>query len=114
MKEARWSEKKTQPNESFTQPLSYKAGLTVLRAKHLGMCFGVRDAITMARHEVAAQPLTILGELVHKATVLDDLGQRGVQFENDPKRVATPVAMITAHGGLAGGRCDAPAGALRS
>ena len=53
------------------------------------MCFGVRDAITMARHEVATQPLTILGELVHNATVLDDLGQRGVQFEIDPKRVAT-------------------------
>ena len=113
VKEARWSEKKTQPNESFTQPLPYKAGLTLLRAEHLGMCFGVRDAITMARHEVAAQPLTILGELVHNATVLDDLGQRGVQFENELERVATPTAMITAHGASDKARARVRAAGLR-
>jgi 4-hydroxy-3-methylbut-2-enyl diphosphate reductase len=113
VKEARWSEKKTQPNEPLTQPLPYKAGLTLLRAEHLGMCFGVRDAITMARQEVAVQPLTILGELVHNATVLDDLGQRGVQFENDPKRVATPAAMITAHGASDKARARVRATGLR-
>jgi len=98
VKQARWSEKKTQPNESTAQPLPYKVGLTLLRAEHLGMCFGVRDAITMARKEVAERPLTVLGELVHNATVLDDLGQRGVQFENELESVTTPAAMITAHG----------------
>ena len=78
--------------------LRYKVSLTILRAEHIGMCFGVRDAIAIARREAATRPLTVLGELVHNNTVLDDLKQRGVQFENEPERVATSSAMITAHG----------------
>ncbi len=90
-----------------TQTLPYKVNglkstqaerLTIRRAKHLGMCFGVRDAITLARREAAVQSLTVLGELVHNATVLDDLEERGVRFENEPERVKTSAAMITAHG----------------
>ena len=90
-----------------TQTLPYKADrakkvssgqLEIRRAEHLGMCFGVRDAITLARREAAEQPLTVLGELVHNATVLADLEQRGVRFEDAPEQVRTPAAMITAHG----------------
>jgi 4-hydroxy-3-methylbut-2-enyl diphosphate reductase len=99
-----------------TQTLPYKvkkAELTILRAEHLGMCFGVRDAIALARHEVAAQPLTVLGELVHNATVLDDLEQRGVRFENEPERVGTAAAMITAHGASDHARARAKAAGLQ-
>ena len=78
--------------------LLLKVNITILRAEHLGMCFGVRDAIALARREAATRQLTVLGELVHNNTVLDDLKQRGVQFENEPERVATRSAMITAHG----------------
>ena len=46
------------------------------------MCFGVRDAITLAKREVDSRPLTVLGELVHNDTVLNDLRGRGVQFES--------------------------------
>ncbi|MFM1556530.1 MAG: 4-hydroxy-3-methylbut-2-enyl diphosphate reductase [Limisphaerales bacterium] len=87
-----------------TQTLHYKVNafekpdLTIVRAEHLGMCFGVRDAIALARCEAVAHPLTVLGELVHNAAVLDDLEQRGVRFENEPERVGTKAAMITAHG----------------
>ena len=87
-----------------TQTLHYKVNafekpdLTIVRAEHLGMCFGVRDAIALARGEVTVHPLTVLGELVHNAAVLDDLEQRGVRFENEPERVGTKAAMITAHG----------------
>ena len=62
------------------------------------MCFGVRDAIALARHEAAAGPLTVLGELVHNETVLDDLRARGVRFERNAADVVTDSAMITAHG----------------
>ena len=99
-----------------TQTLPYKvkeAELTILRAEHLGMCFGVRDAIALARREVAAQPLTVLGELVHNATVLDDLEQRGVRFENEPERVGTAAAMITAHGASDSARARAWAAGLQ-
>lgn len=99
-----------------TQTLPYKvkeAELTILRAEHLGMCFGVRDAIALAQREAAKQPLTVLGELVHNATVLDDLEQRGVRFENEPERVSTAAAMITAHGGSDSARARAWAAGLQ-
>ena len=81
-----------------TDTLRHKAYLTVLRAEHMGMCFGVRDAITLAKRVVQSRPLTVLGELVHNDTVLDDLRNRGVRFEAQPDEVETETVMITAHG----------------
>ena len=51
--------------------------MRVLRAQHLGMCFGVRDAIALALEHAEAAPLTILGDLVHNAAVLADLRAQG-------------------------------------
>jgi 4-hydroxy-3-methylbut-2-enyl diphosphate reductase len=42
--------------------------MKILRAEHLGMCFGVRDAIALARKTAQHEPLTILGDLVHNET----------------------------------------------
>jgi 4-hydroxy-3-methylbut-2-enyl diphosphate reductase len=75
-----------------------RPALKILRASHLGMCFGVRDAIALAREESRRQPLTILGQLVHNEAVVNDLRQRGIGIEDDPAAVRTPAAMITAHG----------------
>jgi 4-hydroxy-3-methylbut-2-enyl diphosphate reductase len=72
--------------------------MKILRAEHLGMCFGVRDAIELALDVAARQPLTILGELVHNETVLDGLRRRGIQLRNEPGEVETQTVMITAHG----------------
>ncbi len=60
--------------------------MRVLRARHMGMCFGVRDAIALAVRESASRPLTVLGELVHNETVLDDLRARGIRFCGDVGR----------------------------
>jgi 4-hydroxy-3-methylbut-2-enyl diphosphate reductase len=70
----------------------------IIRAAHLGMCFGVRDAMAMAREESRRQPLTILGELVHNESVVNDLRARGIGIENDLAAVTSPAVMITAHG----------------
>ena len=78
--------------------LHRKAYITVRRAEHLGMCFGVRDAINFAQSKVAKYPITVMGELVHNTSVLDDLKKRGVQFKDKPEQVETKSAMITAHG----------------
>ena len=72
--------------------------MKIIRAEHLGMFFGVRDAIALANQTVRHGPLTILGDLVHNQTVLADLRARGVQFEQSPASVATRAVMITAHG----------------
>ena len=70
--------------------------MKILRASHLGMCFGVRDAIALA--QASPEPLTILGELVHNETVLNRLRARGIKVERHLDRVQTDTVMITAHG----------------
>ena len=72
--------------------------MKIIRAEHLGMCFGVRDAIALAESKAREQPLTILGDIVHNETVVTRLKQQGVQIETDPAKVHTRTAMITAHG----------------
>jgi 4-hydroxy-3-methylbut-2-enyl diphosphate reductase len=72
--------------------------MKIIRAEHLGMCFGVRDAIELALETATHEPLTILGELAHNETVLDQLRARGIQLRNEPGEVGTRTVMITAHG----------------
>jgi len=72
--------------------------MRILRAAHLGMCFGVRDAITLALEHADAGPLTILGDLVHNPTVLSALTVKGITIARDLDAVATPTLMVTAHG----------------
>ncbi len=72
--------------------------MRVIRAEYLGMCFGVRDAITLATARAESGPLTILGDLVHNETVLADLRARGITIEQQPAKVKTPTVMVTAHG----------------
>ena len=70
--------------------------MKILRASHLGMCFGVRDAIALALNQ--PRPVTILGDLVHNETVLQTLRSQGVRTEHQVANVTTPAVMITAHG----------------
>ncbi len=72
--------------------------MRILRATHLGMCFGVRDAIALANHHVQQRPVTVLGELVHNETVLRTLREQGVRFAAELDGVTTPTVVITAHG----------------
>jgi 4-hydroxy-3-methylbut-2-enyl diphosphate reductase len=72
--------------------------MKIIRAEHLGMCFGVRDAIALAIKQSESEPITVLGELVHNESVLAKLRERGIQFQNDAREVATETVMITAHG----------------
>jgi 4-hydroxy-3-methylbut-2-enyl diphosphate reductase len=72
--------------------------MRVLRAVHLGMCFGVRDAITLAVEHAGTGPLTILGDLVHNPTVLGRLQAQGIAVAQDAADVTTPTVMVTAHG----------------
>jgi 4-hydroxy-3-methylbut-2-enyl diphosphate reductase len=72
--------------------------MRILRASHLGMCFGVRDAIALAIDRADAGPLTILGDLVHNPTVLRTLEDKGIAVAHDVANVTTPTVMVTAHG----------------
>lgn len=72
--------------------------MRILRAAHLGMCFGVRDAIDLALEHADGGPLTILGDLVHNPTVLKALEAKGIAVAHDLSQVTTPTLMVTAHG----------------
>jgi 4-hydroxy-3-methylbut-2-enyl diphosphate reductase len=72
--------------------------MKILKAEHLGMCFGVRDAIALAMDTARREPLTVLGDLVHNETVLAELRSHGIRFARQSTEVATPTVMITAHG----------------
>lgn len=72
--------------------------MKIIRASHLGMCFGVRDAIAIAAREARNQPVTVLGQLVHNPVVVRDLQQRGVQVADAPGEIRTRTVLISAHG----------------
>jgi 4-hydroxy-3-methylbut-2-enyl diphosphate reductase len=72
--------------------------MKIIRAEHLGMCFGVKDAIALALETARREPLTVLGDLVHNETVLAELRTRGIGIGQNPAEVKTQTVMITAHG----------------
>jgi 4-hydroxy-3-methylbut-2-enyl diphosphate reductase len=72
--------------------------MKIIRATHLGMCFGVRDAIALAHAEAESAPLTILGDLVHNPSVLASLRTKGIAIAREVAEVATRRVMVTAHG----------------
>lgn len=72
--------------------------MRILRAAHLGMCFGVRDAIALALEHADTGPLTVLGDLVHNPSVLSALEAKGIAVARDVTQVHTPTVMVTAHG----------------
>ena len=72
--------------------------MRILRAEHLGMCFGVRDAIALALKQSQQEPLTVLGDLVHNEAVLADLRARGIRVAQEVAAAETRTVMITAHG----------------
>jgi len=72
--------------------------MRILRAEHLGMCFGVRDAIALALKQSQREPVTVLGDLVHNETVLANLRARGIRVAQEAAAAQTRTVMITAHG----------------
>lgn len=72
--------------------------MKIIQAEHMGMCFGVRDAIASAQNVADREPVTVLGQLVHNQTVLQRMRAKGVRFAEQPEAVSTNVAIITAHG----------------
>ena len=75
--------------------------MKVIRAKEMGMCFGVRDALHTTQTLPDPTRITIRGELVHNPRVtthLDELGFRQTPEAALSSIPRTPVVMITAHG----------------
>jgi 4-hydroxy-3-methylbut-2-en-1-yl diphosphate reductase len=72
--------------------------MNILRARHLGWCFGVRDAVALVEREAGQGPVTVLGEPVHNEAVNAALRARGVRIARRVEEVGTDTVIITAHG----------------
>jgi 4-hydroxy-3-methylbut-2-enyl diphosphate reductase len=72
--------------------------MEVRMAQHLGMCFGVRDAIDMALELARNEPLTVLGDLVHNPDVVAQVEAAGAVRARRPEEVQTQTVLLTAHG----------------
>lgn len=75
--------------------------MIVIRARAMGMCFGVREAIRTAFSQPNPENITIHGSLVHNEEVMRELARRGfaIRSEADRDRLApTPELLVTAHG----------------
>ncbi|MEL6895052.1 MAG: 4-hydroxy-3-methylbut-2-enyl diphosphate reductase [Planctomycetota bacterium] len=73
----------------------------IIRAQHMGFCFGVRDALQLAADHPDAERTTIYGELVHNPIVNDQLSRSGYETVSETQRDQVPdrpQVMITAHG----------------
>jgi 4-hydroxy-3-methylbut-2-enyl diphosphate reductase len=75
--------------------------MTVIRAKTLGFCMGVRRAVELAYTAASACRVYTLGPLIHNPQVLEELKRRGVETlneENLPKDLHGASVIIRAHG----------------
>jgi 4-hydroxy-3-methylbut-2-enyl diphosphate reductase len=72
--------------------------MQVRLAEHLGMCFGVRDAIDLALDLTNQGPLTILGDLVHNPDVVAQIDAAGAVRVQRQEDIRTPAVLLTAHG----------------
>jgi 4-hydroxy-3-methylbut-2-enyl diphosphate reductase len=75
--------------------------MRVIRAESIGLCFGVRDALTAAIALTDPADVAIYGQLVHDPAVQERLAQTGFELVSEADRHELPYApkvLITAHG----------------
>ena len=67
-------------------------------ARHMGLCFGVKDAIQLAEETAKNAPVTIFGPLAHNPSIQNRLMKQGVQFAAQHQHAKTDTLIVTAHG----------------
>ena len=75
--------------------------MKVINAQAMGMCFGVKDALSTVMTMDYPERATVYGQLVHNGEVLTRIKARGFSMLEESDRtssVSTPAVIITAHG----------------
>ena len=74
--------------------------MQVIVAKSAGFCYGVRRAVDLAEHVVAAgERPAMLGPVIHNSQVIEDLCARGARLIHAPEEAQPEeVVVIRAHG----------------
>jgi 4-hydroxy-3-methylbut-2-enyl diphosphate reductase len=75
--------------------------MKVIKAQAMGMCFGVKDALSTVMTMDYPESVTVYGQLVHNGEVLRRIKARGFSMLEESDRtsaISTPNVVITAHG----------------
>src|SRR5438552_4425107 len=75
--------------------------MKVINAQAMGMCFGVKDALSTVMTMDHPERATVYGQLVHNGEVLKRIRTRGFSMLDERDRspaISTPNVVITAHG----------------
>ena len=74
--------------------------MEIVKAKHMGFCFGVRRAINMVEKEVRGKSRRIytLGPIIHNPQMVEALEKRGVIPVDDVTRIKEGVVVYRTHG----------------
>ena len=75
--------------------------MKVINAQAMGMCFGVKDALSTVMTMDHPERVTVYGQLVHNGEVLKRIKARGFSMLEERDRtsaISTPNVVITAHG----------------
>ena len=75
--------------------------MKVINAEEMGMCFGVKDALSTVMTMDYPERATVYGQLVHNGEVLKRIKARGLSMLEESDRtpaISTPNVVITAHG----------------
>lgn len=71
----------------------------IVRPRHTGFCFGVRDALALTEAAMDRNPDTVaLGQVVHNARALQELERRGLRQAGDLSQARSTQVVVTAHG----------------
>lgn len=73
--------------------------MEIVRPRHTGFCFGVRDALALTGAALDRDTNTVaLGQVVHNARALMELESRGLREAEGLGEVASAQVVVTAHG----------------
>ena len=73
--------------------------MKVYLPQRIGFCFGVKNAITLAKKELEKEKeVYSLGELVHNPQVMDQLIKEGLKVVYDLSKIKEGTVITRAHG----------------
>lgn len=74
--------------------------MKIIFAKHIGFCFGVKRAVSLAENSLKKdkKPIWFLGSLVHNEKAIEKFKRKNVKFISNPKQAKSGTLIVQAHG----------------
>jgi len=73
--------------------------MSIVLAKKIGFCFGVKRAVAMAQEALRKRgPIYSLGSIIHNKEVVDALSKKGLKVIKDIKKIRRGTVVVSSHG----------------